>query len=122
MKPGAQLVPAMLSQAVKKADFSAGALHMEASGTVAVQAGKKSQPAGALLFEVRDTKQRFILGSPPSETKENDKRDAELLPQLRAKFAAGRRHFTISGLVSSDKEAALRLTVEHFQEMADEKP
>ncbi len=117
LESGKPLKPEDLRAAVKKADFTAGDIRVKVTGLVVVNRDDRTKEVSELILKIPGTGQVFLLVSPapPQKTDEQKAAADDLLPQLRKQFEAGKRKFTVSGLVHEHKALPLGLTVEKFE-------
>ena len=118
LKPGEILNPVILREAVEKANFSPRDIHIKATGEIVANRVKETAQIADLAFKMPDTGQIFLPVSPPPKKADKEKEQAEkidLLPKLREAFKAGKKNFSISGRVKTNKEHPLSLWVEEFK-------
>jgi len=117
LKPGEILKPNKLREAVKKADFTPGDIHIKAKGEIVANPDKETSGIADLAFKLPDSGQIFLLVSPPpkeSGKKTEPPKTPDLLPKLREVFKTGQKKFTISGQVHKHQEFPVGLSVDEF--------
>ena len=122
LRPGEPLDPKKLREAVKKADFTAGQIHVTVTGDVVDNPDKETSTMADLALKIPDSAQILLLVAPPPgepDTKHDAPRTKDLLAGLRKAFKAGTTRFTITGRVHAHKDAPLGLTVEQFDIVAE---
>lgn len=122
LKPGERLDPNKLREAVKKADFTAGQIHVTVMGVVFDNPDEETSLMADLALKIPDSAQILLLVAPPPgepDAAHDGQETKDLLPGLRKAFKAGTTRFTITGLVHAHKEFPLGLTVEQFDIVAE---
>ncbi len=117
LKPGEILKLNKLREAIKKADFTPGDIHIKANGEIVANPDKETSGIAELAFKLTDSGQIFLLVSPPpkeSGKKKEPPKTPDLLPKLREVFKTGQKKFTISGQVHEHQEFPVGLSVDEF--------
>ena len=117
LKPGEILKLNKLREAIKKADFTPGDIHIKANGEIVANPDKETSGIAELAFKLPDSGQIFLLVSPPpkeSGKKKEPPKTPDLLPKLREVFKTGQKKFTISGQVHEHQEFPVGLSVDEF--------
>ncbi len=112
LKPKAPLRPDALREAVRKADFTPGDIHLTVSGQVAANPDTTTRQFAELVFKLPDTGQTFLLVSP--DLQKSGEKTKNRLPKLHEQVQSGKNSFTITGRVHEHKEWPIGLTVEEF--------
>ena len=122
LRPGEPLGPNKLREAVRKADFRAGQIHVRVKGEVFDNPDKETSTMADLALKIPDSAQILLLvSSPPGEpdAAHDVPETKDLLPGLRKAFKVGKTRFTITGRVHAHKEFPLGLTVQEFEIVAE---
>ncbi len=116
LKPGEQLDPEAIRNAVKKADFKPQEIRIKAVGELSVK-GK------SLLLEIPETGQAFLLISPAEAEKGDEKKapdTTDSLTELRKMVKNGQKKANVSGEIVAEKDALLQLRVEKYEVIQNE--
>lgn len=114
LKAGELLHPKRLTEAIKKADFTAGKIHIKAKGNVAPNSDKETSEIADVVFKLPDSGEIFLLVAPKESGKKQPPETPDLLPKLREVFKTGKKKFSIAGEVHERQEFLIGLTVEEF--------